>query len=385
MTRHTQDVAVRKIGVEEELILVDPATGELTGVSQRAVRAHEADSDQVTVGVRADGDESQVEEELFLQQIEVSTSPVESVTDLMREIRRGRKAVATAAEAAGAAAVAVPTPVLVDPQEDVTPKPRYQRIYDEFGEISRQSLACAMHVHVDVSSEDEAVAVIDRIRPWLPVLTAVSANSPYWRGRDTGYASWRTQTWTRWPSNGARESFGDVETYRWTTQKMIDWGAAFDPAMVYFDVRLSEKYPTVEVRVADVCTEVEDAALVAALARALVATAADEDHGDGSPWRGDLLRVAAWRASRYGLSGQLVHPETFELAPARHVVDALAEHVGESLDQAGDREFVADTFEQVLSRGTGAGRQRAIFEATGELRAVVKDLRERTAASWHEE
>ncbi len=374
---------MRKIGVEEELMLVDPTTGELTGVSQQALRAHESGSDQVTVGVEPERGESGLGEELFLQQIEVSTPPVESVTELIREIRHCRKAAGAAAEAAGAAVVAVPAPVLVDPREDVTPRPRYQRIYDEFGEISRQSLACAMHVHVDVSDDDEAVAVIDRIRPWLPVLTALSANSPYWRGRDTGYASWRTQTWTRWPSNGARESFGNVETYRRTTQKMIEWGAAFDPAMVYFDVRLSETYPTVEVRVADVCTEVEDAALVAALARALVTTSAAGDNESTAAWRGDLLRVAAWRASRHGLSGQLVHPEKFSLAPVREVLEALVEHVGESLDEAGDREFVLEAVEHLLSRGNGASRQRSVFEATGgDLQAVVKDLRERTAASW---
>lgn len=365
-------------------MLVDPATGELTGLSQQAVRAHEADSDQVTVGV-VDGVQGEVEQELFLQQIEVSTPPVESVSALMGEIRRGREKLATAAEAAGAAVVAVPAPVLVDPQEDVTPKPRYQRIFDEFGEISRQSLACAMHVHIDVHSDDEAVAVIDRIRPWLPVLTAVSANSPYWRGRDTGYASWRTQTWTRWPSNGAREAFGDYRTYRWTTQKMIDWGAALDPAMVYFDVRLSEKYPTVEVRVADVCTEVEDAALVAALARALVTTAAAGRYDSDAAWRSDLLRVAAWRASRHGLSNELVHPETLDLAPVREVLEGLVAFVGESLDETDDREFVLDAFEHVLARGNGASRQRSVYEATGgDLQAVVKDLRERTASSWAE-
>jgi carboxylate-amine ligase len=348
------------------------------------VRAHEADSDQVTVGV-VDGVQGEVEQELFLQQIEVSTPPVESVSALMGEIRRGREKLATAAEAAGAAVVAVPAPVLVDPQEDVTPKPRYQRIFDEFGEISRQSLACAMHVHVDVHGDEEAVTVIDRIRPWLPVLTAVSANSPYWRGRDTGYASWRTQTWTRWPSNGARESFGDHETYRRTTQKLVEWGAALDPAMVYFDVRLSEKYPTVEVRVADVCTELEDALLVAALARALVTTAAAGKDDTSEAWRSDLLRAAAWRASRHGLSGELVHPETLDLAPVREVLKAMVAYVGESLDEAGDREFVVDAFEHLLSRGNGASRQRSVYEATGgDLQAVVKDLRERTAASWAE-
>jgi len=155
--------------------------------------------------------------------------------------------------------------------------------------------------------------------------------------------------------------------------------------MVYFDVRLSEKYPTVEVRVADVCTEVEDAALVAALARALVTTAAVGNNGGTARWRGDLLRVAAWRASRHGLSGQLVHPQTFALAPVREVLKALVAHVGEALDDAGDREFVLDAFEHLLSRGNGASRQRSVYEATGgDLQAVVKDLSERTAASWSE-
>lgn len=377
---------MRKIGVEEELMLVDPVTGELTGVSQQAVRAHQADSDLVTVGVEVGGGQSGLDQELFLQQIEVTTPPVESVSDLMREIRHARRTAGKAAEAAGAAAVAVPAPVLVDPDADVTPRPRYQRIYDEFGEISRQSLACAMHVHVDVDNDDEAVAVTDRIRPWLPVLTALSANSPYWRGRDTGYASWRTQTWTRWPSNGARECFGDIETYRRTTRKMVEWGAAIDPAMVYLDVRLSERYPTVEVRVADVCTDVEDAALVATLARALVTTAATGATGITNAWRSDLLRVAAWRASRHGLSGQLVHPETFALAPVRDVLRALVDYVGGSLDEAGDREFVLEAFEHLLSRGNGASRQRSVYEATrGDLRAVVKDLSERTAASCRNE
>ena len=378
-------MTIRKIGVEEELMLVDPDTGELTAVSQQAVRAHEAGSDQVTVGVsvHSDGEEPGVEHELFLQQIETATPAVESVPDLMAEIRRGREAVGKAAEAAGAAAVAMPTPVLVDPQENVTPRPRYQRILEEFGEISQQSLVCAMHMHIDIGDDEEAVAVIDRIRPWLPLLTAISANSPFWRGKDTGYASWRSQTWTRWPSNGSSEFFGDAVTYRSATRRMVDWGAAFDNGMVYFDVRIAEQYPTIEVRVADVCTEVEDAGLVAALARGLVETASrTHDSELVSAWRSDLMRVASWRASRYGLTGQLVHPAKFGLAPVRGVVEALIDHTRDALDDAGDREFVEDAFEHVLSRGNGAGRQRAVYESKGDLKAVVKDLRERTEASW---
>lgn len=164
----------------------------------------------------------------------------------------------------------------------------------------------------------------------------------------------------------------------------MDWGAAFDQGMLYFDVRLAEKYPTIEIRVADVCTEVEDAVLVAALARGLVETAArSSESGDPlPPWRGDQLRVAHWRASRYGVSGQLVHPEELRLAPVRDVFGALARHVGPALEDAGDREMVESAFEHLLSRGNGAARQRAVFESKGDLSAVVTDLRERTEASW---
>lgn len=374
----------RTIGVEEELILVDPDTGELTAVSQKAVRAHEQGSDQVAVGVGLTSDEPEVEQELFLQQIETNTRPQAALQDVFEEIRAGRRAVGLAARQAGAAAVAMPTPVLVDPQQNVTPKPRYQRIYEEFGELSKQSLVCAMHVHVEVEDDDEGVAVIDRIRPWLPTLLAISANSPFWRGDDTGYASWRAQIWTRWPSNGSAEPFGDAATYRRVAKSFMDWGAAIDPGMIYLDARLAENFPTVEVRVADVCTEVEDAVLVAALARALVETAA-RSYAAGEPlppWRSDELRVASWRASRYGVAGPLVHPEELTLAPVRDIFASLVKHVGSALDDAGDREMVEVAFEGLLSRGNGAARQRAVFEANGDLAAVVKDLRERTEASW---
>ena len=164
-----------------------------------------------------------------------------------------------------------------------TPKSRYRRIQSEYGELARQALVCAMHVHVDVADDEEAVRVVDGIRPWLPLLVALSANSPFWQGRDTGHASWRSQVWSRWPTAGAAQPFGDVATYRaGRASGCSSWGAGLDPGMLYFDVRLAAHYPTVEIRVADVCTDVEDAALVALLARALVTTVA-ADPASGRP------------------------------------------------------------------------------------------------------
>ncbi len=383
---------MRKIGVEEELMLVDPETGRVTGVSAKALRAREEAESRGELPE----DDAPVEQELFLQQIETASSPRVAASDLLSDLVSGRRAVGEAARAAGAAAVAVPTPVLPAVDPTLTPKPRYHRMMEEYGELTRQALVCGMHVHVDVAGQDEAVRVMDGIRPWLPLLLAISANSPYWEGRDTRFASWRSQLWSRWPSSGPAEPYEDAGAYRQTLEKMIEWGAAMDDGTLYLDARASASYPTVEIRVADVCTDPEDAVLVAALARALVSTAGDPGDGTGdgpgdgpgdgrSPrWRSDLLRAASWRAARHGLASTLVDPTTMELAPVREVVGSLRRHTEDALRATGDWEWTADAFDRLMSQGTGAARQRSAFEAGGSLEAVVADLVARTEDSWRE-
>ena len=362
-------------------MLVDPETGRLTAVAQRALRARAETGHDPELADQLE--DPGIEAELFLQQIETTTPPCDTMNELDRQLRQARREIGQLAIEAGAAVVAVPTPVLVDADASVTPKPRYQRIRQEFGELAKTSLACAMHVHVGLEEGEDGAVLLGDVGPWLPVLLAISANSPYWRGHDTGYASWRTQIWTRWPSNGTGQPFGSREEYDEVVRRLVDWGAALDPGMAYFDVRLSERFPTVEIRVADVCTDPEDAILFAALGRALVATAAT---GSASvpmpPWRTDLLRAASWRASRYGLAAQLVDPATLELGPARAVVESLLRHVRPALEEADDLGLVSDLVERLLSRGGGATRQRAKFETEGSLTAVVADLRERTEESW---
>jgi carboxylate-amine ligase len=238
-------------------------------------------------------------------------------------------------------------------------------------------------VHVDVSDDEEGVRVIDGLRPWLPLLTAISANSPYAAGRDTGYASWRQQVWARWPTSGTAEPFGSAAEYRRVSESLVRLGAALDDGMLYYDARLSAVYPTVEIRVADACTDVDHALVVAALSRALVETLADGSSSEAQP-RSDLLRAAWWRAARYGLSGDLVHPQTWELVPAGDALAALVDRVGEALAQAGDTDRVTDGLARLASAGNGARQQRQAFERSGDLHAVVADLVERTARSAQE-
>jgi carboxylate-amine ligase len=386
-------MAPRTVGVEEELMLVDPANGALAPVSAGVLQACAAACAETEAGTgtqtgaTAGGvgrDRTVVQHELFLEQVEVATPPCRGSGELEAELRRGRRLVGRAARSTGVAAVAAGSPVLPHVDATVTPHRRYEEICGNYGEVARESLVCAMHVHVGVASDEEAVGVIDRIRPWLPVLLALSANSPYWRGLDTGFASWRSQVWGRWPSSGPADLFGTPHAYHAVAQQVIDAGAALDRGMLYFDARISVENPTVEIRVADVCTDVADAVLVAALVRALVETTAREWCGGLQPadWRLDQLRIATWRAAKFGVADRLIHPLEHEAVPVADVLDSLADYVAIALDESGDTQLVRSGLERVLVTGTGADHQRAALDAGGGLEAVLADLRERTEASW---
>ncbi|GAA1479360.1 glutamate--cysteine ligase [Nocardioides aestuarii] len=354
----------RTLGVEEELLLVDGSTGEPLAVAGAALRTAADGSDE---GAGVEG-------ELMQQQLETGTAPVSSVDDLLDELARWRAQADEHARSAGARVVALPTsPLPVVPR--TTPDPRYREIAEEFGITQAEQLVCGMHVHVSTSSEDEAVGALDRLRPWLPVLTALSAGSPFWQGVDTGYASFRSQLWRRWPSAGSPGPFGTPGAYHGLVAELVDTGAIVDAGMAYFDVRLASDYPTIEVRVADVCPRVEVSAAVAVLARALVErAAADWAAGEPAP---DLTPVVAslmtFRAARSGLAGDLVDPVTRRPRPAADVVAALVDHVAEPLAAYGDRDLVDDVVASLLAEGTAADRHRRVAGDDRDLAAVVRD------------
>lgn len=369
---------MRTVGMEEELLLVDPRTGEASPrspeVLMRALEQHGADDE--------------LDHELFRHQLETRTPPVTDLAELTDHLRAARRHAAAAAARAGLLTLASGVVPLGSTEAQVTRDDRYLAMLETYGEIARPAGTCGMHVHVRVSSDEEGVAVIDRIAPWLPVVLAISANSPFHQGRDTSYASWRSQVWTRWPSAGPTEPFGSAERYHEVGRQLIASGAARDRGMLYFDARLSADYPTVEVRISDVCTDVDDGVLIAGLLRALVARAA-ADAASGTPgtreqrmvWRVEMLRAAHWRAARYGLSDRLLLPTTGELTHAHTVLDALVEEVREELEAYGDLPLVTDGVDRLMVSGGGATRQRAAYERSGRnLRAVVDDLVERTNA-----
>ncbi|MGW4163863.1 glutamate--cysteine ligase [Streptomyces sp. NPDC004788] len=366
---------LRTIGVEEELLLVDPATGlpqPLSGTVTEIAAWH--------ADVRPEADRGEpVKPELYCEMLEIGTRPCATADELADQLRQARATAAAAAKEAGVAVAALATAPMRFEQV-LNPADRYRRIEDRYARLVDDKLTCACHVHVHLTSPEEGVGVLDRIRPWLAPLLALSANSPFWQGEDTGYASWRHQLWSRWPMAGPAELFGDVDALEETTRAMLASEVLVDDHMVYFDARLSRSYPTVEVRVGDVCLHAEDALLLGLLVRALVETEARAWRAgvEADPVPTVLLRLAAWQASRYGLGDRLLHPKSWRPAPAADVLQALIGHVTPALRDAGDLDRAVRGVELVLARGTGADLQRAAHTGGADLAPVVADAVRRT-------
>ncbi|MBV9208904.1 MAG: glutamate--cysteine ligase [Actinobacteria bacterium] len=350
----------RTVGIEEELLLVEPGTGRPRAVAGTVLSAagHAAGSD--------------LESELQQQQLETNSRLCHTLDDLHRELRRCRASAAAAAGRAGAHVAALGTsPVPVQPRP--AEKSRYQRMAEAFGLTAQEQLTCGYHIHVEVASDDEGVAVLDRIGPWMAALLALSANSPFWQGRDSSYASFRYQAWGRWPSSGPTGPFGTAQAYHDVVRQMVETGTILDTGMIYFDARLSESYPTIEIRVADVCLRTDDAVLIAALARALVETEA-RAWREGTPAprpRTELLRLAAWRASRSGLDDALLDPVTGLPERATAVAAMLLDHCRDALADAGEADAATELLTALLARGNGAACQRAAYRQSGDLSAVI--------------
>ncbi|MFF8268312.1 glutamate--cysteine ligase [Streptomyces sp. NPDC016562] len=365
---------MRSVGVEEELLLVDERSGEPLAVSGAVLAA----ADRLA-WLRPGEGEHAFEKELHKEQLEFATKPVTHMGELHDEIVRIRGEAAHHAASAGAVVAAVATsPLPVRPS--LSAGPRYRWLGEQFGLTAQEQLTCGCHVHVSVESDEEGVAVLDRIRPWLAVLTAISANSPFWQGEDSGYGSYRSRVWNRWPSAGPVDVFGSADRYHEQVQAMIDTGVLRDVGMIYFDARLSANYPTVEVRVADVCLDASTPVLLAALVRGLVETAARAWRNGEPPARigTSLLRLASWRAGRSGLDGPLLHPETMRETSAVHAVEALYQHVREALVDHGDDERVREAIAHLHEQGNGARIQRRLHDSGETLAAVATRCAELT-------
>ena len=351
------------LGVEEEFLLADPDTGEPVA-RNRAVAEHAA-----TRGVK-------LQLELTSCQIETTTDVMSSSDELRTELARLRRIAADAAQANGAQLLAVAAPPTVPNEFPITDTPRYREIADKFGMLAREQGICGCHVHVAVPSREAAIRVSNRLRPWLPLLLALTANSAVYRNSDTGYASWRSVLWARWPSAGPPPHFDSVDEYDAVVAMLQHAGAMLDDGMVYWDVRPSSNFPTIEVRVADVPATVAETVLLATLIRAAVMTALeDERRGDGvPPLSSQALRAAYWKSARDGLDGHAIDlVETHASAPARELLAGLVDHVRPALEALGDYDMARAELTRIAEEGNGAMRQRQAYRRRDEVADVLAE------------
>ncbi|GAA3386599.1 carboxylate-amine ligase [Cryptosporangium minutisporangium] len=349
------------VGVEEEFLLLDPVTGEnVPLVEQLLAKLPDDLRDRTRLEFRH-------------CMLELVTAPAVDLTDVREQLNRLRSAAASAATSVGAGVAPVAATPVADTDRQATDDERFAAIARHYGPIAHDPAVCGCHVHVGVPSRAAAIDVCRRIRPWLPVVQALAANSPLYLGADTGYASWRSVQLDRWPSLGPIPHLESVDDYDRAVAALVASGAMLDETMVLWHVRPSATYPTVEVRVADVCPTVDDTVLVAGLVRGLVATALGSS-SDAGRVPDHLLHAAHWNAARTGLTGTLLDPRDGRARPAWSLVDELVDTIGPELRRHGDLDVVTAQLERLRRDGTGADRQRRTLARTDSIAAVLAEL-----------
>lgn len=360
------------IGVEEEYQIINPQTRELRSRAERILpRAQQAV-----------GDEAQAE--LYLSQIEIATPICRTLADVRAEIVRLRREVIAAAERDGSRIAAAAThPFSHWEDQKVTPKARYLGIAEDYQQLAREQLIFGCHVHVGISDREAAIRVMNHSRPWLAALLALSANSPFWLGYDTGYASFRTEIWRRWPMSGTPQVFQSRAEYDSVVEALVSTGSIEDGTKIYWDVRPSARYETLEFRIPDVCLTVDEAVMIAGLAQALARACYEQVMRDEpiKHARPELLRAAKWRAARFGLDGELIDTQTTRAVPASEMIASLMTFLRPSLEAHKEWEEISALVEAQLRLGTGAARQREVYQKTERLEDVVDYIIAETASN----
>jgi carboxylate-amine ligase len=360
---------VFSIGIEEEFLLIDPLSRELTPQAQRILADADPDHDD------------HVETELQLSQVETGTAPCDELQEVRSELVRLRKELASAAQASGKVIGASGTHPFSDWRaSEITPKGSYLKLEADYQQVAREQIVCGCHIHVGISDDEVAIQVMNRVRPWLSPIRALSVNSPFWLGYDTGYCSYRTELWQRWPMSGTPHHFESRQEYDALVERLLATESIDDPARIYWDVRPSAKFSTLEFRMTDVCLTIDETVMVAGLVRALAHTCyreLQEGTTEGRP-RPELLRAATWRAARFGVDRDLIDVERGESVPATQMVDRLLEHLEPSLEEYGEKSLILDLVQRTMSEGTGATRQREAFSSAGHMEAVVDLIVEQT-------
>jgi glutamate---cysteine ligase / carboxylate-amine ligase len=340
----------RTFGIEEEFMLVDPVTLEQ---QPRAEAVLDRLATVLPPGTSA-------AHEFLASQVEHASPVFSGLPQALAELSAFRAHLAAAAHAEGLVVYSGGMPFQTAAHPTLTDDPRYDRVRSSFREVIADHQVSGLHVHVAVPDREVGVRVLGRIRPWLPTLLALSGNSPFWRGVDTGFASWRSIMMRRWVTGGCPPVFRDAADYDRRLAALVGVGGTVDVETVAWNARLSEHYPTVELRVFDAQLDPADSVLLASLARGIVERAVEDDGEPMPAVDPELLDAALWHAARDGLSDELVCDGA--LVPAQVAVAALVDHI--RVDDA-DLAFIRAQLDRLAFDGIGAQRQRDAYAEAG--------------------
>lgn len=356
------------LGVEEELQLVDATSFDLT-------------SRYSEVFGEAARHDDRIKPELLQSTVEVATQPHPTVNAALAEAGELRGRATEYADAHGVRVLSAGThPFARYEHQDVTDKPRYVELLDALQWAAERQLIFGLHVHVGLETAQQAIAVANALRTWLPELLALSANSPFWHGRDSGLSSTRSKVFDAMPRSGLPPAFASFEEFELVVDRGVRTGSFEDYTFIWWDLRPHPRLGTIEVRICDAQTRLENVAVLVALVQSLTATLAERFDRDGALDTQPVTLVAEnkWRAVRYGLDAELVDLSRDEARPARDALRELAELAAPAAARLGCAEELA-RLEAVLERGDGASEQRAAAEAAGgSLLGVAKRLCELT-------
>ncbi len=342
------------IGIEEEYLVVDRATRDVVRTPTEEFRA--------ALGERIG---ERVAPEYLQCQVEVGTGVHRSVGDAATELAELRRSVAEIAEAHGYAAIAASTHPFARWREQThTRKPRYDALHDDLGLTVRRMLICGCHVHVGIENPDLRVDLMNQVAYFLPHMLALSCSSPFWEGEDTSLASYRLTVFDALPRTGLPDRMASYAEYRRMVDHLVAAGCIEDATKIWWDIRPSDKFPTLEQRVTDVCSLVSDAATLAAIFQSTLAFLF-RLRARNQRWRiypATLIGENRWRAQRYGCKGELVDHGRVTLAPLADLVEELIDLVGDDAEALGCRRELVHA-RRIADRGTSAIRQRARFKA----------------------
>jgi carboxylate-amine ligase len=355
---------VYTLGIEEEFAIVDPQTGELRSHIQEIL-----EGGKVLL-------KEQIKPEMHQSVVELGTEICQSITDAREHVIELRSKLASLAGKAGLRIASAGThPFSHWRDQLITEGERYQEIVKDMQQLARANLIFGLHVHVGIPDRETAIHVMNQARYFLPHIYALSVNSPFWVGRDTGLKGYRLKVFERFPRTGIPDAFESLSEYEDYCKLLVKTGCVDNAKKIWWDIRLHPFFDTLEVRVCDAQSRVDDTLAMAALIQAVIAKLFKllRHNTTFRVYRRRLLDENRWRASRYGIEGKLIDFGREAEVETRSLLNELLEFVSTEVVELGSKREMAH-IERIMREGTGADRQLAAFHRTNEMKAVVDQI-----------